>query len=434
MLYRRSLRSEFLIKLTIAMAILVFITSSSLYIYIRLSNNYELESNLYKNASFLLKDYDKLPDILKNKRDYLKNRLNIEAKIGHVGNSHYQPNYFKIVKKDKKYFLKGFFPYNFKNQTYLILSQDITRQILLEQKLYKAVVFINIISLIVIIIYAFIISTMLTKPIKFVSKKIIEMSESSLKKIDTEKLPLEFEPLGKSINNLINKIENYIYYQKELFIGAAHELKTPLAVMKIKSQVALIKKNTTNQNLKDAINQNIESINTLNNTIESILAYGRSEGAQFDKKIDIDIVEFLNIIIQEHEIMAIKEDKFIIKDFKLRTLTINIQPSLFRVIIQNLLQNALRFTPNKEYISVSLFKCHNNIVVRVKNYGVTLSSDIDVFAPFKRSSNSPGTGLGLFLANSAALTLNAKLSIKNQANNRGVVASLVLPIDDEKKK
>ena len=434
MLYRRSLRSEFLIKLTIAMAILVFITSSSLYIYIRLSNNYELESNLYKNASFLLQDYDKLPDILKNKRDYLKNRLNIEAKIGRVGNSHYQPNYFKIVKKDKKYFLKGFFPYNFKNQTYLILSQDITRQILLEQKLYKAVVFINIISLIVIIIYAFIISTMLTKPIKFVSKKIIEMSESSLKKIDTEKLPLEFEPLGKSINNLINKIENYIYYQKELFIGAAHELKTPLAVMKIKSQVALIKKNTTNQSLKDAINQNIESINTLNNTIESILAYGRSEGAQFDKKIDIDIVEFLNIIIQEHEIMAIKEEKFIIKDFKLRTLTINIQPSLFRIIIQNLLQNALRFTPNKEYISVSLFKCHNNIVVRVKNYGVTLSSDIDVFAPFKRSSNSPGTGLGLFLANSAALTLNAKLSIKNQANNRGVVASLVLPIDEEKKK
>ena len=416
------------------MAILVFITSSSLYIYIRLSTNYELESELYKNASFLLKDYDKLPQILKEQKEKLKSNLNIEAKIAHVGNSHYKPNFFKVEREDKKYYIKGYFPYNFKNQTYLVLSQDITRQILLEQKLYKAVIFINIISLIVIILYAFIISTMLTKPIKFVSKKIVEMSESSLKKIEVKTLPLEFKPLGNSINNLINKIENYVYYQKELFIGAAHELKTPLAVMKIKSQVTLIKKNSDKDTLKAAIEQNIESINTLNNTIESILSYGRSEGAQFDKKIDIDIVQFLNIIVQEHEILGIKEEKFIIKDFKLRSLIINIQPSLFRIIIQNLLQNALRFTPNREYINISLFKYQNNIVVRVKNYGVTIADNIDVFAPFKRSSKSEGTGLGLFLANSAALTLNAKLTIKNQPNNQGVVASLVLPIDEEKKK
>ncbi len=427
MLYRRSLRANFLYKLSIAMAVLVFITSSSLYIYIRLSSNYELESELYKKASFLLENYKELPKVLEREKENLKNSL-IEAKIGHINSSDYKPNYFEIVKEGKKYFLKGYFPYDFKNNTYLILSQDITKPIKLENKLYNAVIFINIISLIVIIVYAFLLSKMLIKPINTVSKNIAKMSQDTIKEIDIKNLPYEFEPLGFAINNLLTKIKNYTYYQKELFIGAAHELKTPLAVMKTKSQVALIKRNKSVDSLKEALEQNIESINSLNSTIESILAYGRAEGAQFQRKEEIDIAKFINEIILEHEIVAVKEEKYILKRCNLPSLKILIQPALIRIIIQNLMQNALRFTPKGEYIEVISFICKDNLVIRVKNYGVTLPKDFDIFAPFKKGLNSKGTGLGLFLAQNAASTLNAKLTICNQKKHKGVVASVIIPI------
>jgi len=409
------------------MAVLVFITSSSLYIYIRLSSNYELESELYKKASFLLENYKNLPEVLKKEKESLKSSL-IEAKIGHLKSSDYKPNYFEIVKEGKKYYLKGYFPYDFNNKTYLILSQDITKPILLENKLYNAVVFINVTLLIGIIAYAFILSKMLIKPVNTVSKKIARMSQDSIKEIDIKNLPLEFKPLGIAINNLLTKIKNYNYYQKELFIGAAHELKTPLAVMKTKSQVALIKRDKTIESLKEALEQNINSINSLNSTIEAILAYGRAEGAQFQRREEIDIAKFINDIILEHEIVAIKEDKYILKRCNLKSLKILIQPALVRIIIQNLMQNALRFTPKGEYIEVISFICKDNLVVRVKNYGVTLPEDFDIFAPFKRSLNSKGTGLGLFLAQNAASTLNAKLIICNQKKHKGVVASVIIPV------
>ena len=72
------------------------------------------------------------------------------------------------------------------------------------------------------------------------------MNVNSLDQIDTKTLPMEFDSLANSINTLTTRIESYVKYQKELFIGTAHELKTPLAVMKLKSQVTLTKK----ENLK----------------------------------------------------------------------------------------------------------------------------------------------------------------------------------------
>ena len=428
MLYRRSLRFNFLLKLVVAMATLVLITSSSLYIYLKLSANYELEQSLEEQANFLLKNYYELDHTIKSQKDILKTTLDIEAKVEQAPYMHYKPKFFRIIKKDNKYFIQGFFPYDFQKQTYLILTKDITRQVLLQKKVYKAVIFTNIISLILIIIYAFFLSEMLIKPIKTVSQKIAKMNEKKLNKIDPKTMPQEFEPLVKSINQLIAKVESFIKYKKDLFIGAAHELKTPLAVMKTKSQVALIKRDKSIKSLSEAIEQNVKSVNNLNAIIESILAFGRAEGAQFEEAVDIDIVKYYNEIVEEFEIIAIKEEKFIAKRFFINSLKIKIQPLLFRQIVQNFLQNALRFTPKGNRIYTSMFVYNNNLVVRVKDKGEGLPKDFDIFAPFKRSKNSPGTGLGLFLAKNAADSIGGKIELKNRKSG-GVIATLILPID-----
>ena len=198
--------------------------------------------------------------------------------------------------------------------------------------------------------------------------------------------------------------------------------------MKTKSQVTLIKKNKTVQSLSEAIEQNIKSIDNLNAIVESILAFGRAEGAQFDEAKETNIIKYLNDIIDEFEIVAIKEEKFITRRIKSTKLTLKIQPMLFRHIMQNLIQNAINFTPKGEKIHISAFECNNKFIIRVKDNGSGISENMDLFAPFKRSSNSKGTGLGLFLAKNAANSIGASIELKNRKNRKGAVATVIINI------
>jgi len=428
LLFRRSLRVNFLLKLFVAMATLVFITSFSLYYYIHITSTNEIKKALEEQAEYLLKHYDTLAKDIKQQNNILTNSFGIKASIESAPYIHYQPKLFRIVQEDDHYYMQGFFPYKFNSQEYLLLTKDITRRIKSEKIIYKAMILVNIASLIFIIFYAFFLSKMLLRPINIVSRKIAKMNENQLNKIDIKSLPIEFEPLANSINQLINKIEHFLKYKKELFIGAAHELKTPLAVMKTKSQVALLKKDKSVQAMQDAIEQNIKSINTLNATIESILAFGREEGAQFEEAKRINIINYLHNLLDEFEIVAIKEEKYIIRKIYPKRLFMTIQPSLLRQVLQNLLQNAIRFSPKGEKIIVKAFLCEKKLIIRVKNKGEYLPKDFDIYAPFQRSKKSAGTGLGLFLAKNAANSLNATLELKNLSKEKGVVATFILKI------
>jgi two-component system OmpR family sensor kinase len=162
------------------MATLVLITSFSLYLYIRFNSNSQIQNQLQKQAQFLLKDRDALKEKIKNNIDLLKNSIDITAKVEKASFMNYRPKFFRTIKIKDKYYIQGFFPYNFQNQEYLILTKDITKDIKFEKKLYKAIIFINLISLVVIIFYAFILSKMLIKPIRYFSSNIAKMNEKKL--------------------------------------------------------------------------------------------------------------------------------------------------------------------------------------------------------------------------------------------------------------
>lgn len=118
------------------------------------------------------------------------------------------------------------------------------------------------------------------------------MDENYLTQINKANLPIEFHPLADSINSLTTRIETNIKFKKELFIGVAHELKTPLAVMKLKNEVTLMKDREA-QKYKDTLKLTVEQINDMNKMISSILDIGRAEGAQFEKPEEIDLVQYM---------------------------------------------------------------------------------------------------------------------------------------------
>ena len=302
---------------------------------------------------------------------------------------------------------------------------NIVNQILID------IILVNLTMIFLVVFYAMFLSRMLLMPIKLISQRLASVDEKFLKPIDGAEIPSEFSPLSNSINRLLERIETFILYQKELFIGIAHELKTPLAGMKTKNEVTLIKPREREKYI-EALKNNNDSIDSMNKMISSILEIGRQEGAQFEAPEQTDMIAYLRELCVGFKILARTAGKDLTMDLKPEQLEISVQKSLFMHVIQNFIQNAIKFSPNGEKVLIESEISDGNFIVRVANKGEPLNEEIDYFAPFKRYGGKPGAGLGLFLAKNAAQAMGAQVDLKNDQSRHLIVASFKLPLKNLK--
>ena len=311
------------------------------------------------------------------------------------------------------------------DSSYLVLEKETTLQSRIVEEIFIDIIIVNVTAILLVLFYALFLSRMLLIPIKILSHKLTNLDEKFLKEIDIKSLPDEFLPLGNSINRLITRIQTFVLYQKELFVGVAHELKTPLAVMKTKNEVTLLKPRESEKYI-EALKSNNEAINGMNAMIGSVLEIGRQEGAQFEEPVNTDVIAFLKKLGKNYEVLAKGEEKNLALDLKPEIFNLNIQTSLLTHIVQNFVQNAIKFSPKNSTITISSRLEKSKFIIEVADEGVGIDESKDLFAPFKRYGNKGGAGLGLFLAKGAAQALGAEISIKNRENTNGAVASLVL--------
>ena len=311
------------------------------------------------------------------------------------------------------------------DSSYLVLEKETSLQSRIVEEIFIDIIIVNVTAILLVLFYALFLSRMLLIPIKILSHKLTNLDEKFLKEIDIKSLPDEFLPLGNSINRLISRIQTFVLYQKELFVGVAHELKTPLAVMKTKNEVTLLKPRESEKYI-EALKSNNEAINGMNAMIGSVLEIGRQEGAQFEEPVNTDVIAFLKKLGKNYEVLAKGEEKNLALDLKPEIFNLNIQTSLLTHIVQNFVQNAIKFSPKNSTITISSRLEKSKFIIEVTDEGVGIDESKDLFAPFKRYGNKGGAGLGLFLAKGAAQALGAEISIKNREGASGAVASLVL--------
>ena len=311
------------------------------------------------------------------------------------------------------------------DSSYLVLEKETTLQSQIVEEIFIDIIIVNVTAILLVLFYALFLSRMLLIPIKILSHKLTNLDEKFLKEIDIKSLPDEFLPLGNSINRLITRIQTFVLYQKELFVGVAHELKTPLAIIKTKNEVTLLKPRESEKYI-EALKSNNEAINGMNAMIGSVLEIGRQEGAQFEEPVNTDVIAFLKKLGKNYEVLAKGEEKNLTLDLKPEIFNLNIQTSLLTHIVQNFVQNAIKFSPKNSTITISSRLEKSKFIIEVADEGVGIDESKDLFAPFKRYGNKGGAGLGLFLAKGAAQALGAEISIKNRENTNGAVASLVL--------
>lgn len=338
-----------------------------------------------------------------------------------------QEYYKKQTIKDDVYF-SLFVPY--KGNKTLKITKNITKEMWFLENLFEGIVLVNFFALILIQLFALAFSNILYKPIHNLSQTLEKVKEYDLETLNNNALPLEFQPLVYSINNLLQRIKNYLSSQKQLFIGIAHELKTPLAVMKTKCEVTLIKERQK-EVYTDALKENISSINEMNAIIKMLLDLGRQESAQFEKSSMVDINKILKKIADNFMILSKKENKSFFVEIGEEEVLLTIKPTLLTQIVQNFLQNAFKFTPKGKSILLKSSVEDGKLNIIVMDEGCGIDSELnDIYAPFRRAGNKSGAGLGLFLAKNAANALGGNISLQNRSDKQGTIAKFQLKISD----
>lgn len=414
MLSQKSIRNKFFLQLASTITVLVVIFSILSYQILKINIMQNEFDNLIKNAISIIE--------VNNNSDFI---IFKDYKIIHLDKKNAKPN-FKIVNENDKKILILTHPYN-ELGDYIILKKDITQSIKILDTIFISLFLIIIIAISLIIFYSLFLSRILSMHLKELSMKISRFDDNFTNRLDTKNYPLEFKDIINSINHLITRIQNYNTSQKELFIGIAHELKTPLAVIKAKNDVTLIKPRDSEYYINTIKNSN-ESIDNINKIINEILKIGRLEGAQFEEPDEIDLIEYIKNESKNFSLLGAKTSQHIELNLSPNELRIKIQKTLFSQILQNFIQNAFKFSREDTIITITTFIKDSTFYLYVDDMGCGISEDKDYFAPFKRFGNKEGVGLGLYLSKSAATALKAEIKLENRKDMQGTRAIFSMKI------
>lgn len=419
----KSIYKQFHQKLIFATSLFIIVLSVLFYGYTKSTILESIKENLYNDAKIIYQ--------ISVNNELLQDNFNIITNSGIVVDivtlSDSPKVQYKDYKEGKDHFIEILYPFDEKNNKFIKITKNVNYAISMLNKIFNNVLLLSIGGLIMVVLYAFTVSKTLLKPIIQIADKLSNMDENYLTKIDKKNLPVEFHSLANSINKLTNRIQTFVKFKKELFVGAAHELKTPLAVMKLKNEVTLMKQREA-EKYQDTLKLNIQQINDMNKMISSILDIGRQEGAQFEKAEEIDLVQYMKRKTNDFRMLSAQKKITITYYSNVNNFYTQIQPTLFNQIIQNFMQNAIKFTPVDKTISIILEKIDARVNITITDEGKGIDENIDLFAPFKRVGEESGAGLGLFLAKNAADALGANISLENRNDGTsGCIASIELP-------
>ncbi len=418
----KSIYRQFHQKLVIATSLFITLISFIFYGFTKSTIFDELQESLYADAELILK--------ISQRTDLTSENFNV---ITHGGTNvdivtldDIPAVAYTTYKTKNNNYMEILYPFDTTKKQYIKIIKNINSSIDMLNKIFNNILLLSLGGFILVILYAFTVSKSLLKPIIQITRKLTNMDENFLTQIDKKNLPIEFHPLANSINSLTARIENNIRFKKELFIGVAHELKTPLAVMKLKNEVTLMKTRAP-EKYEETLKLTVEQINDMNKMISSILDIGRAEGAQFEKPEEIELVQYLQRKTNDYRMLSAKK-KIVLTFFSnVNHHEVYLQPTLLNQIIQNFVQNAIKFTPDDKAIAIRLEKQKEQTIISITDDGAGIDESIDLFAPFKRMGQESGAGLGLFLAKNAADSLGAQISLKNRTDgNSGCVATLIL--------
>jgi two-component system sensor histidine kinase TctE len=289
----------------------------------------------------------------------------------------------------------------------LELREALARRILLST-LWRQLVLVGIIALVVVVVVE-----RATKPIRRVSSDIVRRTENDLTPIAAHDATPELLPLLDATNQMMGRMQHLLDHQKRFVRDTSHQLRTPLAVLKVQVQSALRGDVEPVQALRE-INQTVERATVLAN---QMLAIAKAEQLRLQDPRDAPVVDWSEIVrAVALDLSALIGERHL--DFEIETQPAPIRSHewALRELTRNLLHNAAKYTPAEGVLRVRLHADGRHAALVISDSGPGISPELrtKLFQPFAAGSVNGGSGLGLAICREIVDVLGGSIALENR--------------------
>ncbi len=304
----------------------------------------------------------------------------------------------------------------------LELRHTLARQILIDT-LWRQTLLASVIALVVVLVVQ-----RATRPVRQLSQRMRHRPEGDLTPISATDLPRELRPLMDATNQVMARLQHVLDHQKRFVRDASHQLRTPLAVLKIQVQSALRGDVAATQALGE-INATVDRATALAN---QMLALARVE--QLRQQADaqrIDLADIARAVALDLSPLIADKDL----DFEIQTVPAPVLAHewMLRELCRNLLHNAIRHSPVSSHLAVCVVTDRHHAAVTFADGGSGIGSALRarLFQPFSAGNNHSGSGLGLMICQEIAHALGGTITLDNRVHQGqvlGLDATVRLPL------
>jgi two-component system OmpR family sensor kinase len=261
------------------------------------------------------------------------------------------------------------------------------------------------------------------------ARELVERSASADKPIPLDGIPSEVVPLVKGMNSLIARLRAAFELQKRFLADAAHELRTPLAAIQIQADGLASDAPSAVDERKAAITQSVRRASWL---VNQLLRLARLDAPPSGpSKEAIEVAPLLLSCVAEY-VEAAERKGLNLGMLEQAQATFRGSAAELRVLLENLIDNAVRYTPPGGTVDISLRREGKQAVIEVVDSGpgIPPGAEEHIFDRFFRAAPADieGTGLGLAIVRRIAERNSISVTVGNRTDERrGVRARVELP-------
>jgi two-component system OmpR family sensor kinase len=267
------------------------------------------------------------------------------------------------------------------------------------------------------------------KPLIDVTQAVRQRHPTALESLPTAGLPQEVQPLVTALNDLLQRLDTALATQRAFIADAAHTLRTPLTAVHLQTQmVARATEDRERQQTVAALQRGVERATHL---VHQLLTLARLEPEAAQRpQTRVVLNSLLHTVIADHVLLAAEKriDLGLARD---EPACLTGDGDSLRILFDNLLENAIRYTPEGGTVDVQITSTAAAIRVEILDTGpgIPPAERTRVFDRFYRpeGTDTSGSGLGLAIVKTIAERHRAQITLRDRDHGHGLVICLTFP-------
>ncbi|WP_455884973.1 ATP-binding protein [Pseudomonas spelaei] len=267
------------------------------------------------------------------------------------------------------------------------------------------------------------------KPLADMAATLRARHSGSLEPMQLTPLPTELEPMQAALNRMLAQIQDMVGRERRFIADAAHEMRTPLAVLRVHAQNLLEAGTETER--RESLAFLISGVDRTSRLVNQLLTMARLEPSDEHLPVQaIDLAAAVRETLIQLTPWLLSKGLELVFDVDAAAYAVSTDAVAINIALTNLVTNAANFSPEHGVITVGLRKHANRFVLTVDDQGPGIDENERdrLFERFYSRGNAQGAGLGLTIVQTIAQRLGGRIHLENQASG-GCRAILEIPGD-----